>query len=232
MALDPQPLADAARGPAGVSTRALAAGLLLVGGVAAAPALDAGTEAYRKAAATGALGAVTGRAWEERRTPDAAEQPLAGTVVTLLPRSRALRARLEEIKTRARDSQSAYVASATAIRRAREAYERQLWEAGATDLVRTTVVDGAGAFALGDLPAGEWMLIASHSVFVSRASPRPTKRERDAYLPRLRLIGYNAVSVWLRELTIVAGQAQVVELSDRSVWFTGIEEERMLDADP
>jgi len=94
------------------------------------------------------------------------------------------------------------------------------------------VVDSAGAFALADLPAGEWMLIASRSVFASRASPRATKRERDTYLPRLRLVGYHTVSVWLREFTIIAGQTQVVELSDRNVWFTGIEEERALDADP
>lgn len=231
MALDPRPLADAARGPAGVNPRTLAAGALLIGGVTAAHALDVATEVYRKAGAAGALGAVTGYAREERRSPDAAELPLAGTVVRLLPRSAALRARVEEIKTRARDSQSTYVASAGAIRRALEAYEKELWEAGAADLVRTTVVDGAGAFALADVPAGEWMLIASRSVFVSKPSPRPTQRERDAYLPRLRLIGYNAVSVWLRELTIAAGRTQVVELSDRSVWFAGIEEERVLDAD-
>src|SRR3970040_917498 len=100
------------------------------------------------------------RAGEERRTPDAAEQPLAGTVVTLLPRSGVLLARLEEIRARARDSETVYRTSATAIRRAREAYERELWEAGAGDLVRTTVVDAAGAFSVADLPAGEWMLIA------------------------------------------------------------------------
>ncbi len=232
MALDPRSLADAARGPAGVNPRTLAAGALLIGGVTGAHALDVGTETYRKAAVAGALGAVTGFAREERRSPDAAERPLAGTVVRLLPRSTALRARIEEIKTRARDSQSASVASAGAIRRAREAYEKELWEAGAAELVRATVVDSEGAFALADVPAGEWMLIASRSVFVSRPSPRPTQRERDTYLPRLRLIGYNAVSVWLRELTIVAGQTHVVELSDRSVWFTGIEEDRVLDAAP
>jgi len=232
MVLDPRPLADTARAPEGVNARILAAGVLLVGVVAVAHALDGGTDAYRKAAATGAFGAVTGRAWEERRTPDGAERPLTGTIVTLLPRSKALHERLEEIKMHARDSQSVYLASAGAIRRAREGREQELWDAGATDLVRATVVDSAGAFALADLPAGEWMLIASRSVFASRASPRATKRERDTYLPRLRLVGYHTVSVWLREFTIIAGQTQVVELSDRNVWFTGIEEERALDADP
>ena len=211
--------------------RALAA-VLVLGSVAVVHALDAETAAYRKAAASGALGTVSGRAWEERRTPDAAEQPLAGVVVTLLPRSRGLLARLEEIKARSRNSETAYRSSAAAIRIAREAYEKELWEAGAADLVRTTVVDGAGAFSVIDMPAGEWMLIATRSVFVNKASPRMTRRERNTYLPRLRLTGYNAVSVWLRELTVAAGATPTVELTDRNVWFTGIEEEKMLDADP
>jgi len=40
------------------------------------------------------------------------------------------------------------------------------------------------------------------------------------------------VSVWLRELTLSAGAIQEVELMDRNAWFTGIEEERTLDASP
>ncbi len=232
MALDPQPLADAPSGARGMSARALAAAVVLLGSVVAAHGLDVDSAPYRKAAAAGALGAVSGRAWEERRTLDAAEQPLAGTAVTLLPRSGVLLARLEEIRARARDSETVYRTSATAIRRAREAYEKDLWNAGAADLVQTTAVDGAGAFSVVDLPAGEWMLIATRSVFVHRPSSRSNPRERKTYLPRLRLIGYNAVSVWLRELTVAAGETRVVELSDRNVWFTGIEEERVLDADP
>lgn len=215
-----------------MSARTVAAAVLLLGSVAAAHALDVETAPYRRAAAVGALGAVRGRAWEERRAPDAAEQPLAGTTVTLLPRSGMLLARLEQIRARARDSETAYRTSATAIRRAREAYEKELWEAGAADLVRTTVVDGAGAFSVADLPAGEWLLIATRAVFVDKPSPGLSPRERRTYLPRLRLIGYNAVSVWLRELAVAGGETGAVELSDRNVWFTGIEEERVLDADP
>lgn len=215
-----------------MSARVLAAAVVLLGSVVAAHGLDVDSTPYRTAAAAGAVGAVSGRAWEERRTPDAAEQPLAGTAVTLLPRSGVLLARLEEIRARARDAETLYRTSATAIRRAREAYEKDLWNAGAADLVRTTAVDGAGAFSVADLPAGEWMLIATRSVFVHRPSAGSNPRERKTYLPRLRLIGYNAVSVWLRELTVAAGETRVVELSDRNVWFTGIEEERVLDADP
>ncbi len=208
------------------------AAMLVLGSAAVAHALDAETAAYRKAAAFGALGAVSGRASEERRTPAAAEQPLAGTVVTLLPRSQALLVRLEEIKAHSRDSQAAYGASVSAIRRAREAYEKELWEAGAADLVRATVVDGTGAFSMTDLPAGEWVLIATRSVFVNKAAPRPSARERHVFIQGPRLTGFNAVSVWLRELTVAAGEALAVELMDRNVWFAGIEEERVLDIGP
>lgn len=215
-----------------MSPHALAAAIVLLGSVVAAHGLDVETGPYLKAAAAGALGAVSGRAWEERRTREAAEQPLAGTVVRLLPRSGVLLARLEEIRERARDSETAYRTSATTLRRAWEVFEKELWAAGVADLVRTTVVDAAGAFSVADLPAGEWMLIATRSVFVDRPSSRSNPRERKTYLPRLRLIGYQAMSVWLRELTVDAGETRVIELSDRSVWFTGIEEERVLDADP
>jgi len=45
-------------------------------------------------------------------------------------------------------------------------------------------------------------------------------------------MGFSAVSVWVRELMVSAGRIEEVELTDRNVWFTGIEEERTLDARP
>jgi len=83
-----------------------------------------------------------------------------------------------------------------------------------------------------DLPAGAWLLIGTRSVVVDRASPRIAKRERETYAPALRLRGFSTVSVWVRELTVSAGRTEDVELMDRNVWFTGIEEERALDAGP
>lgn len=231
MALDPQPLADAAGGDAALTARALAAAVLLAG-VAAAQGFEADLEAYRRAAASGAVGAVSGRAFTERRTPSDAEQPLAGTVVTLLPRSAELVGHLQEIRAHARDSERAFIAAATSMRVAREAYENWVWEAGFPELPRTTVVDATGAFSVADLPAGNWLLIGTRSVFVIRPSPRATPRDREVYRPRLRLMGYYAVSVWLQELSVAAGRTESIELSDRNVWFTGVVEDRMLDADP
>jgi hypothetical protein len=45
-------------------------------------------------------------------------------------------------------------------------------------------------------------------------------------------MGFSAVSVWLRELTVFTGLTLEVDLMDRNPWFTGIEEERTLDASP
>lgn len=232
MAVGPQPLAHAAGCDSGAVTVRAGVTALLLWTVAAAYPLDADLEAFRRAVARGDIGTVTGRAYAERRTPDGAEQPLVGTVVTLLPRSAELVARLETIKARSRDSQRDFLGSATAVRRARERYELALWEAGFPELARATLVDGTGAFAFRDLPAGEWMLIASRSVFVNKGSPRPSPRELEVYTRRLRLIGYDEVSVWLRELTVSRGRSEAVELVDRSVWFTGVVEERVLGAGP
>lgn len=214
-----------------MTVRALAA-ILTLAGAAAAQGLDADLAAYRRAEAAGAVGTVSGRAYSERRTPGGVEQPLAGTVVVLLPRSTALVGRLEEIKTHARDSERAFGSAATALRQAREAYEQRLWELGVADFVRTTVVDARGAFSMAGLPAGAWLLIATRSVFEDRPSPKTKSRERELFVPRQRLVGYYAVSVWLRELTIAGGEWKTVDLSDRSVWFTGIVEDRVLDTGP
>src|SRR3989441_13244634 len=86
------------------------------------------------------------------------------TVVTLVPYSPALLARFEEIRTHARDSANAYRASGRAIRLAREAYEKALWEAGAPDFLRARVVHATGGFRVEDLPAGRWLLIVARGV--------------------------------------------------------------------
>ncbi len=214
-----------------MTARVLAASLVLAG-IAVAQGLDVDPDAYRRAAADGIVGGVRGRAYAEPRTPAGATQPLAGTVVTLLPRSAGFLQRLEQIKATARDSQRAFLGAATEIRRAREAYESRLWEVGFPELVRLTVADAAGGFSVTHLPAGEWVLIGTRAVFVNRPSPKVSARERQVFTRGPRLVGYYAVSVWLRELTIAGGGAGTVDLMDRNVWFSGVVEERPLDAGP
>lgn len=214
-----------------MSARALAV-VALLAGTAMAQGLDVDLGAYRKASGAHVVGVVSGRAAAERPRPAAADQPLTGTAIVLVPRSAELVRRLERIKVHARDSQKAFLGAATEIRLARESYEKRLWEASYPDLVRATTVDASGAFSTADLPAGHWLLIATHSVFVSRPSPKATPRERQEFPPSRRLMGYYAVSVWLRELTVTGGGSETVELADRNVWFTGVVEDRVLDAGP
>ena len=204
-------------------------GVVALAQVVAVASLDVDIAAYRRAA-SGALGAVTGHAYQTGAKSAATDAPLAGTVVTLLPRSASFRARLEEIKRGARDSLRAYHDAPAAVRRAREAYERGLWAEGALDLVRSTDVAADGAFAIQDLPPGPWVLIAVRSVSVSTPSRRPPKRDAGTFTTRPPVVGLATVHVWLMDIQVTGGRAEAVELTDRSAWLTGVVEEREPDA--
>jgi hypothetical protein len=118
------------------------------------------------------------------------------------------------------------------MRRARESYEREVWQSGAADLVRSTLVDADGRFTLSDLPAGRWMVWATHSEFLDARSPKFQPRDRERYRLPPRLVGYYAERAWLRELETTPGTSTTLELNDRNVWFAGVVEDRVLDAGP
>jgi hypothetical protein len=210
---------------------ALVLAVVSLASLAGAESVDAPIEAYRGAAAGGALGTVKGRAIEERRRPTAADLPLAGTSVRLLPRSDALIVTLQGIKRGARDSIDAYRESAAQVTKAREVYEKRLLEAGAGDLSQAVTVGDDGAFALEGIPAGPWVLLASRSTFVSKAShdrrgPTTSPNRPTPFLPADKLVGYHVVTYWLREVTVVGGAVETVDLTDRNAWLTGISENR------
>lgn len=215
-----------------VLVRLALAGLLAVLATAAgAQGVDAPIDRYREAAGFREMGALRGRAFHERRKPSAPDLPLAGTAVVLLPRSEAWLFRLQAIKRNARDSVDAYREAADLVRRSREAYEKSLLEAGAGDLPQAATVDAEGLFTLEGIPAGPWMLLASHSTYVNKAqrtspgSPSSTGRPNPFLLPD-KLAGYHVVTYWLRELTVVAGAVEAIELTDRNAWFSGVSESR------
>jgi hypothetical protein len=205
-----------------------AAFLLLV--TPAAGALDVDLKAYDDARRRGETTVISGRAYTERRKPNAADTPIARTVVVVLPHSESLVHRLDEFRAHARDSAGAFRDAATKIRRARESYEREIWEAGGADLVRTTVVDADGRFTMTDLPAGRWLVWATHSEFVDAASPKVSLRDRERFRLPPRMVGYYAERAWLREVETTPGSPTTVELNDRNVWFSGVVEDRVLDA--
>jgi hypothetical protein len=195
-----------------------------------AEALDVSVEPYRRARQTRAVGVVTGRVYAEPRTLRVPARPMTGTTVTLLPRSEALLARLETLKAQSRESSTAYTAAAPAMRKAKEVYERELLHAGAPDLTPMVLVDGDGGFRIDDVPAGAWVLLAWYSTPVDVSTPKDKSKERNLYQPQPRLHGFQAVTVWLREVSVTGGATAKVELTDRNGWFRGVVEERLLDA--
>src|SRR3989454_8540569 len=228
VALVARPLAHAAaRGGARVKAAMLVTVLVLVA-TAAAGALDVDLQTYDR----GVTGTIDGRVYAERPKPNAADVPLARAVVVALPRSEALVRRLDDLRAHARDSAAAYREAATQMRRARESYEREVWQSGAADLVRSTTVDADGRFTLSDLPAGRWMVWATHSEFLDARSPRYQARDRERYRLPPRLVGYYAERAWLREVDTTPGASTTLELNDRNVWFAGVVEDRVLDAGP
>jgi len=232
VALVARPLAyPAARRGARVKAAVLVAALVLT---AAAPAraLDVDLQAYDEARRRGEMVTIAGRVYTERRRPNAEDLPMARAVVVALPRSEALVRRLDDLRAHARDSAAAYREAATQMRRARESYEREVWQSGAADLVRSTTVDADGRFTLSDLPAGRWMVWATHSEFLDARSPRYQARDRERYRLPPRLVGYYAERAWLREVDTTPGASTTLELNDRNVWFAGVVEDRVLDAGP
>jgi hypothetical protein len=129
--------------------------------------------------------------------------------------------------------------AAPAVRAALDDAETQLWRAGYPEAAVRTATDAAGAFRL-DLPAGAWVLAVERSVFVpvqaARTAAAPTPQALDPlarystssyqhFLPAPRVVGFDAVTVWLREVGVEAGQGVTLELHDRGVWLSGVAEE-------
>jgi hypothetical protein len=192
-------------------------------------ALDVDVAAYRQAGLAGEVGVVSGHVWEEPRTRNGSPRPFTGTTITLLPRSQTLVLELERLKERARQSSPDFTAAAPAMRAAQEGYERALLVAGAPDLSPRVLVATDGTFRLPELPAGAWLVLAWYSTAVNTSAPRSRPREQQLYQLDKRLTGYQAVTVWLQEVSVARGQTADVELTDRNEWFRGVIEEKVLD---
>lgn len=202
-------------------------GLILSAGIAGGQ--DAGTslEPYRAALERGQVGTLRGVVFLEPRQPQGAATPLAGVTIAVLPPSARLVADLEAVKAHARDSAARYMAAAGEVRKIREAYELALYQAGAGDLVFTAATDEGGRFEVPRVPAGEWVLLGRHEL-LHRKSPRkiPQREARGVFLLEPPPSGYRAVTYWLMNLTVGAGEEVRVELQDRNPWLTGVEEEK------
>jgi hypothetical protein len=142
----------------------------------------------------------------------------------LLPRSERLLARLAGIKAAARDSLTRYRGAAAELRAAQEEFIKALSEAGVQTLIRRSTADAAGAGAFADVPPGDWILLAWRSALVDKPSSSVGQREQRIFTVPSPLSGFREVSVWLREVKLERGGRETIELTDRNVWFSGVEE--------
>ena len=212
--------------------------LLVVPALAVEPSMKTLDE-LRQRAGQKSTGTVAGRVYIERAKPNAPDDPLVGVSILVVPHSDERLERLEMLKRQARETMHGFRDAAPAARALFEGYETQLWEAGYPEAAVRTSTDAGGLFRA-ELPAGAWLLVAERSVFVpvqsGRGSGAPTVQALDPlaryatssyqhFLPSARLIGYDAVTFWVRELTVESGQTVSLELHDRGVWLNGVAEE-------
>ncbi|HEV8616380.1 MAG TPA: hypothetical protein VGU22_12895 [Methylomirabilota bacterium] len=201
-----------------------------LGTAVAAEAMGVELDRYLAGRAAGDVGVVSGRVYAERRRPLDPERPLPSTRILLVPNSEVFVRRLEDLKRGSRESANAFRGAAPAMRRAKDEYESALWQAGAPQLAVAVATAPDGSFRVPDLPAGSWLLVGWYGQTVHTSAPKRTKKEQGLYSPGRRVIGFDAVQIWLRPITVGRGESEPIELTDRNVWFSGVEEDTMLDA--
>jgi hypothetical protein len=206
--------------------------VLMLAAWPATAAVDVDLQPYAEAGRAGASANLTGRVYAERRKPAGPDTPLTGATVVAIPRSDGLLQRLQQLRDEARTSATAYRGAALLIQKAREAYEKELWQAGAPDLVKATTVDSEGRFDLGPLPEGRWLVIGTWDQFHDVRAPRAAGQDRAKYIKDPHLVGFRSRMVWVREVAVSRTEPPELELTDRNVWFNGVVEDRVLDAGP
>ena len=179
-----------------------------------------------RAREAGALGEVRGQAWAEPTRQGGPPVPDSSVSVLLLPYSTALEAQLDAVKSSQRDSLRDFADAGSRVETARAGYESALRFAGGGELIRGEVTDQQGQVRLTGLPAGEWLLLgwkeAGHSTKRFRMPPRDARKFPDVPTS----MDYTMMDYWRLRVTVRAGEASEVTLTDRNVWLTGLKEER------
>jgi hypothetical protein len=181
--------------------------------------------AYLRTGAEQARGAVAARAYVEPTRPAAAPAPQPDVSVVLLPYSAALEAELDAVKAGLRDSVDAYARAVTRIETARVDYERALLAAGGGALVRSEITDAQGGARVGDVPAGEWLVLAwregGHTT--KRFKLRDQDAKRYPHVPSS--VTYSLVTYWRMRVAVKPAETVEIAMSDRNTWMTGARQE-------
>ena len=200
-----------------VRTTIIVVGLLLVAvpGLAADEPVAGLVAPYLKARSDGTLGAVAAKAFAEPTRPNAGPAPQPSVSITLLPYSAALEAELDSVKSGLRDSLDGYLQAVARIETARVDYERALLGAGAGELVRTQMTDGQGMAQLGELPVGDWLVLAWREGGHLSKRFRLRDTEASKYPNISSNVTYSTVTLWRTRITV----------TDRNVWLTAARQE-------
>jgi hypothetical protein len=204
-----------------------ATGLLLLtgSGLAGEGDLAGLVEAYLKAHGARTLGTLLVRAHAEPTRPRAHPAPQPSVSVALLPYSPAFEAELDAVKAGLRDSLDGYVQAVARIEEVRVDYERALLAAGGGELVRAEVTDAQGSARLGDIPAGEWFLLAWQEGGHTSKRYRLRGHDAERYPNIPTNVTYSVVTYWRARVVVRPGETLEVTLTDRNVWMTAAREE-------
>jgi hypothetical protein len=209
------------RARAGLVALALA-GLLLCSGPGSAADVDLTdlVGAYLKAGAEQAPGVVAARAYVEPARPTATPAPQPDVSVVLLPYSAAFEAELDAVKAGLRDSVDGYARGATRIEATRVNYERALLAAGGGALVRSEITDAQGGARVGDVPAGEWLVLAwrEGGHMAKRFKLRDQDAKRYPHVPSN--VTYSIVTYWRVRVAVRPAETVEIAMSDRNAWMT------------
>ena len=180
---------------------------------------------YLRTGAEQARGAVAARAYVEPTRPTAAPTPQPDVSVVLLPYSAALEAELDAVKAGLRDSLDAYARAVSRIETARVDYERALLAAGGGALVRSEITDVQGGARVGDVPAGEWLVLAWREG--GHTTKRFKLRDQDAkrYPDVPSSVTYSLVTYWRMRVAVKPAETVEIAMNDRNTWMTGARQE-------
>lgn len=210
--------------PRGARLILTVAGLLLAAGPGLADDLAERVAGYLKAGSEQA-GVLLARAYVEPLRPTAAPAPQPDVSLVLLPYSARLEAELDAAKASLRDSVDGITRAVVRVESARVEYERALVAAGGGTLVRSGLTDGQGTVRLGEVPPGDWLLLAwrEDGHMTRRFKLRDQDAKRYPHIPRT--VTFSTVTYWRFRVVVRPAGIAKVELSDRNVWMTAAREE-------
>ena len=233
MVLDSSALEDAAGVRDGVIVRAVTHALLVsgVGLVVLTGAPSVGADGmtdlvgpYLRARDDRVVGEVVGRASKDGARPAAPPIPLEGVSVMLLPYSPSLDSELDDIKEHQRDKLKLYMAAGADIDALRSAYETDLVWVGGGEFVRGEVSNAQGLVKFGDIPAGEWVLLAWREEVRSGKAPKLRGQETRGFRDIPVSVGHSLVTYWRMRIRVTSGETTTVDLNDRNVWMAAVHE--------